>query len=372
MASPDDPVRHLVADPRALHASGRSTRCGCGWSTSAGALGRRRYPAPIDLVFEVRDEFCPWNAGRWHVWGHPAGALLRPHRPRPRPGARHRGAVGGLPGRGLAGHAAGRRPGDRGQPRRGHPGLDGVRLAGHPVVPRRVLSSVACHRLRRVAQCQRPAGAPASPAGQVAAAGGPQQRRPWGRRHAGASREQPGERRRAASGAGRRPGQAARHRRRPGAAASSSGAADRRRSRTRRRAPSCASPARPASARVDRAGQRPRPPAPTLAAASRPGPTLGTAGPGRAALTSTGPATRSLGVPGQAASVMCVRAPPMHDGGHAAGTAAVAVAARCASSSLDRGRRRPAGRRRSAVARAVTGCSVRVGSPPAGRCRSRS
>ena len=38
------------------------------------ALAARRYPAPIDLVLEVRDAFCPWNDGRWHVWGHPAGA----------------------------------------------------------------------------------------------------------------------------------------------------------------------------------------------------------------------------------------------------------------------------------------------------------
>ncbi len=35
MASADDPVRHLLADFRALHAR-RSTRSGCGWSTSAG------------------------------------------------------------------------------------------------------------------------------------------------------------------------------------------------------------------------------------------------------------------------------------------------------------------------------------------------
>ena len=39
------------------------------------ALSARRYPAPIDMVFEVRDPFCPWNDGRWHLWGHPAGAF---------------------------------------------------------------------------------------------------------------------------------------------------------------------------------------------------------------------------------------------------------------------------------------------------------
>ncbi len=37
------------------------------------ALAARRYPAPIDLVVEVRDQFCPWNEGRWRLSGHPAG-----------------------------------------------------------------------------------------------------------------------------------------------------------------------------------------------------------------------------------------------------------------------------------------------------------
>jgi predicted acetyltransferase len=27
------------------------------------------------LVFEVRDRFCPWNDGRWHLRGTPAGAF---------------------------------------------------------------------------------------------------------------------------------------------------------------------------------------------------------------------------------------------------------------------------------------------------------
>ena len=39
------------------------------------ALSARRYPARIDLVLEVRDRFCDWNDGRWHLWGHPAGAF---------------------------------------------------------------------------------------------------------------------------------------------------------------------------------------------------------------------------------------------------------------------------------------------------------
>jgi predicted acetyltransferase len=74
MASADDPLRHLLANARALH----STPVDALWVRLVDvgrALSARRYPTPIDLVFEVRDDFCAWNTGRWHVWGHPAGAF---------------------------------------------------------------------------------------------------------------------------------------------------------------------------------------------------------------------------------------------------------------------------------------------------------
>jgi predicted acetyltransferase len=74
MASADDPVRHLLADQRALH----STPVDALWVRLVDvgrALSARRYPARIDLVLEVRDRFCDWNDGRWHLWGHPAGAF---------------------------------------------------------------------------------------------------------------------------------------------------------------------------------------------------------------------------------------------------------------------------------------------------------
>jgi predicted acetyltransferase len=74
MASADDPVRHLLADARALQA----TPVDALWVRLVDvdrALAARRYPAPIDLVLEVRDRFCPWNDGRWALVGHPAGAF---------------------------------------------------------------------------------------------------------------------------------------------------------------------------------------------------------------------------------------------------------------------------------------------------------
>jgi predicted acetyltransferase len=74
MASADDPLRHLLVDQRALH----SAPVDALWVRLVDvgrALSARRYPARIDLVFEVRDRFCDWNDGRWHLWGHPAGAF---------------------------------------------------------------------------------------------------------------------------------------------------------------------------------------------------------------------------------------------------------------------------------------------------------
>lgn len=38
------------------------------------ALAARTYAAPIDVVLDVVDEFCPWNAGRWRLSGDENGA----------------------------------------------------------------------------------------------------------------------------------------------------------------------------------------------------------------------------------------------------------------------------------------------------------
>jgi predicted acetyltransferase len=77
MLSADDPLRHLLHDSRALH----SCPVDALWVRLVDvdrALSARRYTAPVDLVLEVRDEFCPWNAGRWRLWGHPSGATCLP------------------------------------------------------------------------------------------------------------------------------------------------------------------------------------------------------------------------------------------------------------------------------------------------------
>ncbi|GGL06262.1 GNAT family N-acetyltransferase [Sphaerisporangium melleum] len=69
----DDPIMHLLAEPRLLNA---------GWLDEMWVrvvdLGRampaRAYAAPVDVVLDVRDEVCPWNAGRWRLSADASGA----------------------------------------------------------------------------------------------------------------------------------------------------------------------------------------------------------------------------------------------------------------------------------------------------------
>ncbi|MER5767039.1 GNAT family N-acetyltransferase [Streptomyces sp. NPDC001985] len=69
----DDAWQHLVTDVR---------RCGRRpWDglhvrvvEVGAALAARTYRAPVDVVIEVEDAFCPWNSGRWRLSGDPKGA----------------------------------------------------------------------------------------------------------------------------------------------------------------------------------------------------------------------------------------------------------------------------------------------------------
>lgn len=69
----DDPLQHLLADIRALRAEVYDSL----WIRLADvgrALAARTYSAPVDVVLEVGDGFCPWNAGRWRLSGDASGA----------------------------------------------------------------------------------------------------------------------------------------------------------------------------------------------------------------------------------------------------------------------------------------------------------
>jgi predicted acetyltransferase len=72
-AAVDEPLRYLLADQRALQCEvvdGTFVRL-----VDVGhALALRRYAAPIDIVLDVRDEFCPWNTGRYRLQGSLDGA----------------------------------------------------------------------------------------------------------------------------------------------------------------------------------------------------------------------------------------------------------------------------------------------------------
>ena len=70
----DDPLQHIVADVRALDMSMYDAL----WVRLADvgpALAARAYSTPVDVVLEVVDEFCPWNAGRWRLSADGSGAV---------------------------------------------------------------------------------------------------------------------------------------------------------------------------------------------------------------------------------------------------------------------------------------------------------
>ncbi|MFI1797248.1 GNAT family N-acetyltransferase [Streptomyces sp. NPDC020379] len=69
----DDPLWHLVDDVRRCHLATEDSLYVRLVEVGA-ALAARTYQAPVDVVFEVDDAFCPWNAGRWRLTGDAKGA----------------------------------------------------------------------------------------------------------------------------------------------------------------------------------------------------------------------------------------------------------------------------------------------------------
>jgi predicted acetyltransferase len=73
----DDPILHLLAEPRRL---GFTVRDGL-WVRLVdvpAALEARTYAGEGAVTFEVRDPFCPWNEGRHLLEAGPEGASCRP------------------------------------------------------------------------------------------------------------------------------------------------------------------------------------------------------------------------------------------------------------------------------------------------------
>lgn len=73
----DDPLLHLLAEPRLAHAKLFESLY-VRLVDVAAALSARRYAAPVDVVLEVRDAQCPWNARRWRLTGDLDGATCSP------------------------------------------------------------------------------------------------------------------------------------------------------------------------------------------------------------------------------------------------------------------------------------------------------
>lgn len=66
LAALDEPLVHLLANPRAMTRSGGDSLWLRIVDVDRGLI-TRRYNGPVDLVFGVRDAFCPWNAGNWRL-----------------------------------------------------------------------------------------------------------------------------------------------------------------------------------------------------------------------------------------------------------------------------------------------------------------
>jgi predicted acetyltransferase len=76
-ASVSDPLLHLLAEPRAA----KPTLTDNIWVRLVdvpAALADRPYLESVDVVLDVEDAFCPWNAGRFRLTGGPDGASCEP------------------------------------------------------------------------------------------------------------------------------------------------------------------------------------------------------------------------------------------------------------------------------------------------------
>lgn len=62
----DDPVLHLVSDVRRTQVRPRDA-LHVRLVDLPAALAARTYGTAVDVVLEVEDAFCPWNAGRWRL-----------------------------------------------------------------------------------------------------------------------------------------------------------------------------------------------------------------------------------------------------------------------------------------------------------------
>ncbi len=73
LAPEDEPLTHMLRDTRAVRAR-LDDALYVRLVDLPRALAERSYAAPVDVVLEVADDTCPWNAGRWRLAADAAGA----------------------------------------------------------------------------------------------------------------------------------------------------------------------------------------------------------------------------------------------------------------------------------------------------------
>lgn len=71
----DTPLVHMLAEPRRLRL-GLHDGLWLRVVDVAAALEARSYAVEGSLVFDLSDEFCPWNAGRWRLLATESGSTL--------------------------------------------------------------------------------------------------------------------------------------------------------------------------------------------------------------------------------------------------------------------------------------------------------
>ena len=65
LAPADDPLQHMLTEGRTATYKWVGDAMWLRLVDLPRALRERAYAEPFEIVFEVTDDFCPWNTGRW-------------------------------------------------------------------------------------------------------------------------------------------------------------------------------------------------------------------------------------------------------------------------------------------------------------------
>jgi predicted acetyltransferase len=78
LAAADEPLPHMLTEARAVQITEVGDALWVRLVDLPRALRERAYAQPFETVFEVTDEVCPWNAGRWALrWDGEAATCAR-------------------------------------------------------------------------------------------------------------------------------------------------------------------------------------------------------------------------------------------------------------------------------------------------------